>query len=115
VAEQVHILIQKGTPLERRQLSSKTVILQSRRKLLDSEDLFERLNPAPDEVSEGQILFPVVATVPHSSLLEKNVRLGTFFGTSLSRDDRLQETFTPFEDHPHFEADKLKTVGLVGY
>ena len=64
-AEQVHTLIQGGTPLERRQLSPKTVILQSRRKLLDSDDLFERLNPAPDEVSECQILFPVVATVPH--------------------------------------------------
>jgi hypothetical protein len=77
----VHILIQGGTPLERRQLSPKPVILQSRRKLLDSEDIFERLNPAPDEVSESQILFPEVATVPHSSLLVKNVRLGTFFGT----------------------------------
>ena len=72
-AEQVHTLIQGGTPLERRQLSPKTVTLQSRRKLLDSDDLFERLNPAPDEVSECQILFPVVATVPHFFLSLRNV------------------------------------------
>jgi hypothetical protein len=32
----------------------------------------------------------------------------------ISRDDKLKESLTPLEDHPHFEAGELKIVGQVG-
>jgi hypothetical protein len=36
------------------------------------------------------------------------------FSILISRDDKLKESLTPLEDHPHFEAGELKFVGQVG-